>query len=435
MEESQRGSAEKLPFSPVEEQGRDRSVNRGGNTTLRFLRTVARFTWQIKKKKTNMCVASTPFCCKRDVNRERTKKFSLAIVFFFLAAFVSCAACPHGCVCSTTTVRCVNQDLLEIPQPLPANITALFVTGNNISRITSESFPTRLDQLTELNLTGNQLEAVDAMVFSNLPNLRLLDLSNNRILRFNASAFPVDSTVQELVLSGAFSNQSSTEEFLDLLQSGALRLLTHLDMSNNDLLVLPEGAFVHLSNLVSLSLQNSSIISIQDGALRVPPLRQLDLRDNILRVLPNATLDDLSLHPHLLLQLAGNPWRCDCNLEDLRAWLKRPDQPVGDLQSLTCAEPEDLRHRRLVDLQRAQLECSYSGDMNGVLETSYVFLGMVLALIGVIFLLVLYLNRRGIKRWVYNIRDACRDHMEGYHYRYEINSEPRMANLSINSDV
>ncbi|KAG1936149.1 trophoblast glycoprotein [Pimephales promelas] len=72
--------------------------------------------------------------------------------------------------------------------------------------------------------------------------------------------------------------------------------------------------------------------------------------------------------------------------------------------------------------------------MDRALEPSYVFLGMVLALIGVIFLLVLYLNRKGIKKWIYNIRDACRDHMEGYHYRYEINSDPRLANLSLNSD-
>ncbi|KFM09829.1 Trophoblast glycoprotein, partial [Struthio camelus australis] len=54
---------------------------------------------------------------------------------------------------------------------------------------------------------------------------------------------------------------------------------------------------------------------------------------------------------------------------------------------------------------------------------------------GAIFLLVLYLNRKGIKKWMHNIRDACRDHMEGYHYRYEINADPRLTNLSSNSDV
>ena len=61
------------------------------------------------------------------------------------------------------------------------------------------------------------------------------------------------------------------------------------------------------------------------------------------------------------------------------------------------------------------------------LEASYVFFGLVLALIGLIFLMVLYLNRRGIQRWMRNLREACRDQMEGYHYRYEQDADPRRA--------
>ncbi|XP_060776655.1 trophoblast glycoprotein-like [Neoarius graeffei] len=115
-------------------------------------------------------------------------------------------------------------------------------------------------------------------------------------------------------------------------------------------------------------------------------------------------------------------------------WLQSTDIVV-DKQNMTCAHPDQLRTNQLLQLKQSELQCTYSGNMEVALETSYVFLGMVLALIGVIFLLVLYLNRKGIKRWMYNIRDACRDHMEGYHYRYEINSDPRLANLSLNSDV
>lgn len=381
-----------------------------------------------------MPVASSSFSCKGKENRDRTSNFSLTQVLLFFVAFVSCAACPDKCVCSTSTVKCINQDLFAIPQPLPTNTKTLFITGNNIARLSAESFPTRLDQLTDLYLTENKLESLDSMVFNNLPNLRLLDLTNNRIQSFNATAFPADNMVQELVLSRAFYNDTYTEELLNLLQSGALPKLTRLDLSNNKLLVLPGRTFSRLPSLANLTLQNSSIVSIQDGALRDPPLLELDLRDNILRELSNSTVTDLGLHPGLLLRLAGNPWRCDCNMKELLVWLKQEDQ-VQDLQNLTCADPEELRRHPLVLVEEAQLQCTYSGDMKRVLETSYVFLGMVLALIGVIFLLVLYLNRKGIKRWMYNIRDACRDHMEGYHYRYEINADPRLANLSINSDV
>ncbi|XP_068586152.1 trophoblast glycoprotein [Cebidichthys violaceus] len=356
----------------------------------------------------------------------------LPILLLLLAAVLSCHGCPDKCLCFSQTVKCQNQDLDAIPHSLPANTKFLFVTGNNISRVGVDSFPTRLQMLTDLYLSGNEVEFVEAMVFDNLPNLVRLDLSNNRIQAFSERAFPEDNKVQLLNLSRSFHNHSFMDSVLSVLQSGHLLQLTVLDLSNNDLVILPDDIFSGLPNLVNLSLQSSSILSVQNGTLRAPPLRDLDLRDNSLRDLPYATLAELSLKPALLIRLAGNPWRCDCFLEDTLLWLKNSTQVV-DAQNLTCADPEALRRRPLLQVEQSRLRCP--GDMEGVLETSYVFLGLVLALIGVIFLLVLYLNRKGIKRWMYNIRDACRDHMEGYHYRYEINSDPRLANLSINSDV
>ncbi|KAK5862725.1 hypothetical protein PBY51_018094 [Eleginops maclovinus] len=351
---------------------------------------------------------------------------------FLLAAVLSCHGCPEKCLCFSQTVKCQNQDLDAIPHSLAANTKCLFVTGNNISHIGVESFPTSLEMLTDLYLSGNQMETVDAMVFDNLPNLVRLDLSNNDIQTFSARAFPLENKVQLLNLSRSFQNHSSMDVLQSVLESGNLVQLTELDLSNNDLVILPNDIFASLSSLVTLSLQNSSILSIQNGTLRAPPLRQLDLRDNNLRDLPATSMEELNLKPTLRIRLSGNPWRCDCFIDDMLLWLKNSTQVV-DVHNLTCADPEALRSQPLLQVEQSRLKCS--GDMEGVLETSYVFLGLVLALIGVIFLLVLYLNRKGIKRWMYNIRDACRDHMEGYHYRYEINSDPRLANLSINSDV
>lgn len=353
-------------------------------------------------------------------------------LLFLLAVVLSCQGCPEKCLCSIQTVKCQNQDLDAIPHSLPANTKFLFVTGNRISRISNDSFPTRLELLTDLYLSGNEIEIVDVKAFENLPNLVRLDLSNNKIQNF--SAYPDGNKLQVLNLSSSFYNHSAMGVILSLFKKGKFFQLTSLDLSNNDLIILPHDIFNGLPKLTSLSLQNNSIISIQSGTLKVPPLRDLDLRDNSFREMLNATLAEFSLKPGLHIRLAGNPWRCDCYIEEMLVWLKNSSQVI-DMVNLTCADPQDLRRQPLLQVEDSQLDCTYSGDMERVLETSYVFLGLVLALIGVIFLLVLYLNRKGIKRWMYNIRDACRDHMEGYHYRYEINTDPRLANLSINSDV
>uniref|UniRef100_A0A3Q2VXS8 Trophoblast glycoprotein n=1 Tax=Haplochromis burtoni TaxID=8153 RepID=A0A3Q2VXS8_HAPBU len=346
--------------------------------------------------------------------RGRLRKSGVMFLLFLFAIVPSGHGCPEECLCSSQTVKCQNKDLDKIPHFIPNNTKILFVSGNSISRISGDSFPTRLELLTDLHLSGNELEYVDTMAFNNLPNLVWLDLSNNTLQHFSESAFPSDNKLQHLNLSRSLHNHSTTDELLNFLRSRNLVQLTVLDLSNNDLVILPSDIFTGLSSLVSLSLQNSSIINIHNGTLRVPPLRDLDLRNNSLKDLSSIMMAEFSLKPDLRIQLAGNPWHCNCFIEDTLMWLKNSTQVV-DVQNLTCTNPKDLRRQPLLQLEKYELKCSM--EMKGVLGTSYVFLGLVLALIGVIFLLVLYLNRKGIKRWMYNIRDACRDHMEGYHYR------------------
>ncbi|XP_027004524.1 trophoblast glycoprotein b [Tachysurus fulvidraco] len=367
--------------------------------------------------------------------KQVRRRVSTPCVLLFLTCFGTAAnlECPHKCVCTGTTVECNRQNLTYIPQPILPNTTTLILTGNVITRLTKKSFPGHLDVLAELYLSDNRIEQVDPGVFDNMPRLRFLDLSNNNILNFSADAFPENNMLQVLNLSRSLYNLSYADVFCNLLKH-AVPKLSNLILANNDLVVLPDDMLTSLSHLTTLDLKNNSLISITNVNFQKKTLISLDLRNNALKVLSNGTLNEFNQIPGLQLYLLGNPWVCDCNNEDMVMWLQSSDIVV-DKQNLTCIQPDNLRSNQLLHLKHSELQCIDSGNMEATLETSYVFLGMVLALIGLIFLLVLYLNRKGIKKWIYNIRDACRDHMEGYHYRYEINSDPRLANLSLNSDV
>ncbi|XP_048210535.1 trophoblast glycoprotein [Perognathus longimembris pacificus] len=359
------------------------------------------------------------------------------------------ARCPAPCECSEAarTVKCVNRNLTEVPAELPAYVRTLFLTGNRLAELPAGAFARRppLAELAALNLSANRLGAVRAGAFERLPGLRQLDLSHNPLADLSPLAFAGPGPLEELLLShvaappDARHNRSLERMLAEALRAAAgapgraLRGLRRLELAGNRLLHLPRDLGALLPGLRHLDLRNNSLVSLGAGALRnLSLLESLHLEDNALKVLHNATLAELRAPPRLALFLDDNPWVCDCHMADMLAWLRETDA-VRAKARLACAFPEKLRDRRLLELGSADLDCDPVPPPS--LQTSYVFLGIVLALIGAIFLLVLYLNRKGIKKWLHNIRDACRDHMEGYHYRYEVSADPRLTHLGSNSDV
>ncbi|XP_033619061.1 trophoblast glycoprotein, partial [Fukomys damarensis] len=331
----------------------------------------------------------------------------------------------------------------------PPYVRTLFLPGTQLAVLPAGAFSRRppLAELTALNLSGSRLGDVHAAAFEDLPSLRQLDLSHNPLVHLSPFAFSGinasasnPSTLVELILNHVETPEGPDQKpSVERMVAAALRAphtlrgLRRLELASNHFLYLPRDLLSQLPGLRHLDLRNNSLVSLTYLSFRnLTHLESLHLEDNALKVLHNGTLAELQSLEHVKVFLENNPWVCDCHMVDMVTWLKETEIVEGKAK-LTCAFPEKMRNRILVELNIADLDCD--PILPPSLQTSYVFLGIVLALIGAIFLLVLYLNRKGIKKWMHNIRDACRDHMEGYHYRYEINADPRLTNLSSNSDV
>lgn len=68
-----------------------------------------------------------------------------------------CASCPPRCECSEAahTVKCVSRELRDVPSGIPGYTRNLFITGNQLSRISSGSFR-GLENVTTLSLSNNR---------------------------------------------------------------------------------------------------------------------------------------------------------------------------------------------------------------------------------------------------------------------------------------
>ncbi|KAM3869616.1 trophoblast glycoprotein-like [Diretmus argenteus] len=315
-------------------------------------------------------------------------------------------ACLSSCVCArdSGTVTCHDGEDTEVPGGIPEWTSTLILGGNNISTLQRGAFSSNGTDLeiTHLSLSYNGIQVIEPYAFLGLSRLHLLDLSHNRLVSISARAFHGLLELRSLYLNSSLLSPA-TAQLSDALGTQSLRNLHRLELAGNRLTSIPLVR-LDIYNLHTLVLTNNSIESI--GGENVSSLYQ---------------------QSRMRVYLSFNPFRCNCDLEEFYYWLKNSSLQCPDAARLLCSEPEAKRGIPLEQLRGEDVDC-----MNENLETvSYVFLGLVLALIGVVFLMVLYLNREGIKRWLNNIREACRDQMEVYHYRYEQDSDPRLANVAV----
>ena len=136
--------------------------------------------------------------------------------------------CPIKCDCDRRRVECWYRDMTEIPQ-LPINTETINVTGNYITRI-------------------------HAMVFSEVPNLTEIYLVNNNIRSIDERAFEGLGLLRNLTLY----------EELSLLERGIFRFffkLTFIDIRITQISV-PQGEICRLKQLQQLILRGFRSTSV-----------------------------------------------------------------------------------------------------------------------------------------------------------------------------
>uniref|UniRef100_A0A8B9Y8D7 Leucine rich repeats and transmembrane domains 2 n=1 Tax=Bos mutus grunniens TaxID=30521 RepID=A0A8B9Y8D7_BOSMU len=241
---------------------------------------------------------------------EREQMWGLAC-WIALCTAEAVPACPFPCTCDGRglQVDCSGLGLTAPPPDLPAATRSLLLLNNRLSSLPGGAFA-NLSGLQRLDLSNNFLDRLPRMAFGDLANLTELQLRNNSLRALDAA----------------------------LLRP--LPRLRHLDLSLNGLSRLPPGLF--------------------DG---LPALRSLSLRANRLQSLDRRTFEPLA--GLQLLQVADNPWECDCHLRDFKRWLEWFSYRGGRLDQLACTLPKELRGKdmRMVPMEMFNY-CSQLEDQN-----------------------------------------------------------------------
>ncbi|XP_071491429.1 uncharacterized protein [Diadema antillarum] len=220
------------------------------------------------------------------------------VVAAFIAIFVSMETtgaviswpCPYLCSCDSRqqTVRCVDGTAshASVPMGLPTDIRAFTMADQNITVISALSF-TNLANLRKVEIVRSNIRELEDSAFLMAPKVRRFNFSDNYLSRIPRAVSGL-SLLKDLVLS------NNAIRFLEVVNVKNLTKLRNLDLSRNIISTLPPGFFDTLVNLRTLNLSYNTISAIHDGTFRhLTRLEDLYLSHNKIEELSPHWMDNL----------------------------------------------------------------------------------------------------------------------------------------------
>ncbi|XP_076372429.1 protein slit-like isoform X3 [Tachypleus tridentatus] len=129
---------------------------------------------------------------------------------------------------------------------------------------------------------------------------------------------------------------------------------TELDLSNNQISIIPNNIFSNLTKLSTLILSYNKLQCIQKDSFRgLNSLRILSLHGNDVSLIPDGAFRDLVSITHIAL--GANPLYCDCSLKWLSDWIKRDYIEPGIAR---CAEPRLMKDKLVLTAPSNHFICT-----------------------------------------------------------------------------
>ncbi|XP_070489905.1 leucine-rich repeat-containing protein 15-like [Chironomus tepperi] len=276
-------------------------------------------------------------------------------------------------------LRTVTTNIPKIFCDKFTNVETIFYIQLGIRSVGPESF-WNCSRLLDLNIWINQIEAIDFFTFLYSPQLRRLDMRQNRIANFSRILLWPLSELKTLILEQNDLTTLNPDWFLRHWN------LTYLNLQYNRIAELPRGVFGNMTALEQLIINNNRLTVIHSNSFGSHPvLTNTSFANNQINAIDERFIDNTGITN---IDMRGNicansniidysPSRaalkaalriCFQNYEELypepttttttQPTTTTPQCPVGNLEQRVCdleVENRDLR-RRIEALERSKDE-------------------------------------------------------------------------------
>ena len=275
-------------------------------------------------------------------------------------------------------LRCELEHIANVTFTKQQNLQELLLTENRVEALFTETF-VGLKFLRRFVMNRNRVAKLARGVFKHLQSLTYLDIADNAITVIEDGAFMGMHFLQTLILSGHKVHKFGPQTI------GSLPSLFKLDASfGHYLKEVDDRAFIGTPDLKLLHLNDNSLQYLPVRSYRViSKLEELDLSTNNLRFLPSDAFEGMSSLQTLFLNSANlsfiqngsisglaalktlhlydNPLFCDCNLRWLPEWLNGTAKFGVKLESpskIKCSYPARLNGSVLLQQKGNDFKCS-----------------------------------------------------------------------------
>ncbi|XP_070694496.1 toll-like receptor 8 [Pempheris klunzingeri] len=275
---------------------------------------------------------------------------------------------------------------LNFSKYLPA-LRVLNMSHNSISTLTTKMMHSK--SLTELQFTNNYLgtlwkerDGSYKMLFTNLTNLTVLDISHNSISKIPDNVYeylPHNLTILRI------THNSLTDFNWDKLR--CFHRLQILDLSFNCLSNITGISSNVTHTLTILDLSHNHIFHLDNEFLKgAKTLKTLSLSYNKLTIINQSTFQPRPENQIQTLFLQKNPFQCTCDSLDFILWIENSDVKIPRLTTeVTCDTPAKQKGQALIYFDINQCVNDSQAFLIYILTSSFIIIFMFVTTVAHLF--------------------------------------------------